>query len=196
MYHHLSGKLVHKSATSVVVDVTGVGYELTIPLSTYERLPTEGSDVRLLTHLHVREDGMRLFGFLSDEELELFRMLLGVSGIGPMLALAVLSGTSVETVKQAVLAGDASLLKKIRGVGTKTAERMVLELRDPVTRLTVRPGGRPLVGADRTTLDAVAALVSLGYSRTRAEEAVAAARKKCGPDVTVEELVREALKAA
>ena len=195
MYHHLSGKLVHKSATAIVVDVAGVGYDLSVPLSTYEGLPREGSDVRLLTHLHVRDDGMRLFGFLSADERELFRMLIGVSGIGPMLALAVLSGTSVETVKQAVINGDASLLKKIRGVGTKTAERMVLELREAVTRLGVRPGVTVSVG-DRTALDAVAALVSLGYSRTKAEEAVAVARKKCGPDVTVEELVRDALKAA
>ncbi|HUW55279.1 MAG TPA: Holliday junction branch migration protein RuvA [Planctomycetota bacterium] len=196
MYHHLSGKLVHKSFTSVVVDVTGVGYDLTVPLSTYEKLPEEGSEVRLLTHLHVREDGMRLFGFLSADERELFRMLIGVSGIGPMLALAVLSGTSVETVKQAVTHGDVSLLKRIRGVGTKTAERMVLELRDPVTRLGVRPGAAALSVGDRTALDAVAALVSLGYARTKAEEAVTVARRACGPDVTVEELVREALKAA
>lgn len=196
MYDHLSGKLEHKSVASIVVDVAGVGYELTVPLSTYEKLPKEGSDVKLLTHLHVRDDVMRLFGFASSEERELFRMLIGVSGIGPMLALAVLSGTSVETVKEAVMAGDATLLKTIRGVGAKTAERMVLELRDPIGRLGVWIGAPGVSVGDQTALDAVAALVSLGYSRAKAEEAVARARKKRGADATVEELVREALKAA
>ena len=196
MYHHLSGKLMHKSPASVVVDVAGVGYGLTVPLSTYEKLPTEGEQVRLLTHLHVRDDVMRLFGFATSEERELFRMLIGVSGIGPMLALAVLSGMSVDTIKQAVAAGDATLLKTIRGVGAKTAERMVLELRDPIGRLGVPIGAPGVSAGDRTALDAVAALVSLGYSRTKAEEAVALARKKCGADTTVEELVREALKGA
>ena len=196
MYHHLSGTLMHKSPASIVVEVAGVGYGLTVPLSTFEKLPAEGEQVRLLTHLHVRDDVMRLFGFATGEERELFRMLIGVSGIGPMLALAVLSGMSVDTIKQAVAAGDATLLKTIRGVGAKTAERMVLELRDPIGRLGVPIGGPGVSAGDRTALDAVAALVSLGYSRTKAEEAVALARKKCGADATIEELVREALKGA
>ena len=196
MYHHLSGKLVHKSAAGVVLEVTGVGYELTVPLSTYEKLPKEGSSVRLLTHFHVRDDGMRLFGFLTAEERELFRMLIAVSGIGPMLALAVLSGTSVEMVRQAVLAGDATLLKRIRGVGSKTAERMVLELREPISRLGVEAGRAAAQAGGSRVLDAAAALVSLGYSRTRAEEAVALVRKRRGADATVEELGRDALRSA
>ena len=195
MYHHLSGKLVHKSPATIVVDVAGVGYEAAVPLSTYEKLPAEGSPVRLLTHLYVREDVMRLFGFLTAEERELFRMLIGVSGIGPMLAMAVLSGTSVETVRQAVLSGDAALLRKIRGIGTKTAERMVLELRGPISRLGVSPGAAAGTG-DRRVLDAVAGLVSLGFARGKAEEAILAARRKLGSDATVESLVREALKSA
>jgi len=149
----------------------------------------------LLTHLHVREDGMRLFGFVTTEERALFRMLIGVSGIGPMLAMAVLSGTSTETFKQAVISGDSALLKQIRGVGAKTAERMVLELRDPVSRLGVRAGAGAPTPGDTTAIDAVAALVSLGFSRTKAEEVVASTRRKTGSDVTVEELVREALKS-
>jgi len=195
MYHHLSGKLVHKSPATIVVDVQGVGYEVAVPLSTYEKLPTEGSPVRLLTHLYVREDVMRLFGFLTAEERDLFRMLIGVSGIGPMLAMAVLSGTSVDTVKQAVLSGDAALLRKIRGIGTKTAERMVLELRGPISRLGVR-GGAAVGGGDMRALDSVAGLVSLGFTRGKAEEAILAVRKKLGADATVEQLVREALKSA
>jgi len=168
MYHHLSGKLVHKSPAAIVLDVAGVGYELTVPLSTYEKLPEEGGEVHLLTHFHVRDDTMRLFGFLSSEERELFRMLIAVSGIGPMLAMAVLSGTSVDMVKQAVLAGDASVLKKIRGVGSKTAERMVLELRDPVGRLEGKTGAAAAAAGDTVFVDAVAALVSLGLARTKA----------------------------
>ena len=151
MYHHLSGKLAHKSP--------GVGRRRRRrrrlrshrPAQHLREAPGRGGSVHLLTHLHVREDGMRLFGFLTAEERELFRMLIAVSGIGPMLAMAVLSGTSVESVKQAVLAGDAALLKKIRGIGTKTAERMVLELRDPIVRLGVRAGVPGRASSPRST---------------------------------------------
>jgi holliday junction DNA helicase RuvA len=196
MYHHLSGKLAHKSPAQIVVDVGGIGYELAVPLSTFEKLPPEGDAVLLLTHLHVRDDGMRLFGFLSHEERELFRMLLTVSGIGPMLAMAVLSGSSVEAVKGAVLAGDAVRLRKIRGIGTKTAERMVLELRDPIARLGVRVSTGSAASGEFASIDAVSALVSLGFSRARADEAVALARKTLGTQASVEALVREALKSA
>ncbi len=195
MYHHLSGKLVSKAPALVVVDCAGVGYEMTVPLSTYEKLPVEGAPVRLLTHLVVREDAHRLFGFLTAEERELFRLLIGVNGIGPMLATAVLSGTSVETVKQAVMSGDAAMLRKIRGIGAKTAERMVLELKGPISRMGVRLGAGAVGGGDGGALDAVAGLVSLGFARARAEESVALARKRLGADASVESLVREALKS-
>ena len=195
MYHHLSGKLVSKTPALVVVDVGGTGYELTVPLSTFEKLPSEGAGVHLLTHLVVREDAMRLFGFLTADERDLFRMLINVSGIGPMLATAVLSGTSVETVKQAVMTGDSVLLKRIRGVGSKTAERMVLELKGPISRLGVRVGAACVGTGDGGVLDAVAGLVSLGFARVKAEEVIAHARKKLGKDASVESLVREALKS-
>jgi Holliday junction DNA helicase RuvA len=195
MFHHLSGKLIHKTPAMVVVDVAGVGYEVTVPLSTFEKLPSVGANVLLLTHLQVREDAFRLFGFMTSEERELFRMLIAVSGIGPALATAVLSGTSVETVKQAVLSGDAGLLKKVRGIGAKTAERMVLELKGPIARLGARVGAGAVSYGDRSILDAVAGLVSLGFPRAKAEEAVADARNKLGADVTIEALVREALKS-
>ncbi len=195
MYHHVSGKLVSKTPALVVVDCAGVGYEMTVPLSTYEKLPGEGAPVRLLTHLVVREDAHRLFGFLTSDERELFRLLIGVNGIGPMLATAVLSGTSVETVKQAVMTGDAAMLRKIRGIGAKTAERMVLELKGPISRMGVRVGAGGVPTGGGGALDAVAGLVSLGFSRARAEESVALARKKLGADASVESLVREALKS-
>jgi holliday junction DNA helicase RuvA len=196
MYHHLSGKLMHKSPAFAVVDAGGIGFEGTIPLSTFEKLPPEGSNVMLLTHFVVREDAHRLFGFLTSDERELFRMLINVNGIGPMLATAVLSGTSVETVKQAVASGDTALLKKIRGIGAKTAERMVLELKGPIARLGVRVGATGAVTpGDGGALDAVAGLVSLGFARAKAEEAVGAARNKLGNDAGIEALVREALKS-
>lgn len=194
MYHHLVGNLVSKSAASVVVEAGGIGYELSVPLSTYERLPAVDSDVRLLTHLHVREDMMRLYGFATPEERELFRMLIGVSGIGPMLAMAVLSGTSVEMFRKAVLNGEVALLKSIRGVGARTAERMVLELRDPVGRMTPGEGG-VVTPEDTAGIDAVAALVSLGFSRSKAEDAISSVRKKLGSGTALEDLVREALKS-
>ncbi len=194
MYHHLVGNLVSKSAASVVVEAGGIGYELSVPLSTYERLPAVDSDVRLLTHLHVREDMMRLYGFATPEERELFRMLIGVSGIGPMLAMAVLSGTSVEMFRKAVLNSEVALLKSIRGVGARTAERMVLELRGPVGRMTPGEGGA--VGPEDTAgIAAVAALVSLGFSRSKAEDAISSVRKKLGSGAALEDLVREALKS-
>ena len=194
MYHHLNGKLAHKSPAGVVLDVGGVGYDLIVPLSSYEKLPPEGAEVSLLTHFHVRDDDMRLFGFVTEAERDLFRMLISVSGIGPMLALAVLSGTSVDMVCQAVSAGDATMLRTIRGVGKKTAERIVLELREPIRRLGATVGAVVLSPADATSQDAVAALTSLGFSRTKAEEVVASARKRLGEDASVETLVREALK--
>jgi Holliday junction DNA helicase RuvA len=196
MYHHLSGRLAHKSPASVVLEVDGVGYDLTVPLSTYEKLPAEGGEVRLLTHLQVREDVMRLFGFLTDEERDLFRMLISVSGVGPALAMAVLSGTSVEMVKQAVMEGNAALLKQVRGVGAKTAERLVLELRDPVSKLGVRLGAGGVGPGDTIGADAASALVALGFARAKAEEVVAVTRKRLkDAEVTVEVLVREALKS-
>jgi Holliday junction DNA helicase RuvA len=139
---------------------------------------------------------MKLFGFLTADERALFRMLIGVSGIGPMLALAVLSGTSVEMVRQAVVSGDAAMLKKIRGIGGKTAERMVLELRGPIERLGVTALGARVPVGDEPALDAVAALVALGFVRSKAEEAVGKVRQKLGREAGVEMLVREALKSA
>jgi Holliday junction DNA helicase RuvA len=196
MYHHLCGKLVRKSTAGVVLEVAGVGYDLSVPLSTYEKLPAPNSEVTLLTHLHVREDALKLFGFLTAAERELFRMLIGVSGIGPMLAMAVLSGTSVDGFRQAVLSGDATQLKRIRGVGARTAERMVLELRDAVARAVGEAGAPALSRDDGTALDAVAGLVALGYTRSKAENAVSDVRKRCGSGASVQELVREALKSA
>ena len=130
MIAQISGKLIHKQPNSVIVDVGGVGYELTVPLSTFYDLGEPGADVSLRVHTHVREDALQLFGFRTDREKKLFLLLLTVSGIGPKLAVTVLSGLSVEELVQALRAGNLAKLVAIPGVGKKTAERMLLELKD------------------------------------------------------------------
>src|SRR5437868_5010848 len=133
MITFLDGKLVNALPTQATVDVNGVGYEVFIPLSSYDKLPSAGQPVRILTHLHVREDAHILYGFMSASERDLFRLLVNnVSGIGPKLALAVLSGMSVNNFKAAVVNSDVTALSKISGLGKKTAERIVLELKDKV----------------------------------------------------------------
>src|SRR5437763_12690970 len=131
MITFLNGKLVGALPTQAIVDVGGVGYEIFIPLSSYDKLPAAGQDIRILTHLHVREDAQILYGFMTAAERDLFRLLVNnVSGIGPKLALAVLSGMSVNSFKAAVVNSDVTSLSKISGLGKKTAERMVLEVKD------------------------------------------------------------------
>ena len=192
MFNHLRGRLVHRSPARAVLDVDGVGYDLAVPLGTYEKLPVEG-EVTLLVHMQVREDDIRLFGFLSPEERDLFRLLLTVNGIGPVMALTALSGGDVDSLKQAIVGEDLGALTRIKGIGPQTAKRMVLELKPALVRLGVQAG--TAVGAGgRVVQDAVAALVSLGYSTGKAEKVIASARRKLGPDAVVEDLVRQGLK--
>src|SRR5437660_10747318 len=149
MITFLDGKLISSLPTQAIVDVSGVGYEVFIPLSSYDKLPAAGQSVRILTHLHVREDAHVLYGFMSAAERDLFRLLVNhVSGIGPKLALAVLSGMSVNNFKAAVVNYDVVSLSKISGVGKKTAERMVLELKD---RVGVAVGGEAASAAHART---------------------------------------------
>ncbi|HET6342422.1 MAG TPA: Holliday junction branch migration protein RuvA [Gemmatimonadota bacterium] len=172
MIGSLNGRLAVKDIDEVLVDVQGVGYRVSIPLSTYEDLPAEGEEVRLLTHLHVREDELALYGFASDRERRLFEILIGVSGIGPRLALHVLSRLTPERFVGAISRGDLTTLTGISGVGKKTAERMVLELKDKVADMAdVEAGERGAVltaGGE----DAVKALIALGIRRAQAEQAV------------------------
>ena len=171
MIGSLSGRLASKDIDEVVVDVQGVGYRVSIPLSTYESLPGEGEEVRLLTHLHVREDELALYGFASDRERRLFEILIGVSGIGPRLALHVLSRLTPERFVAAISRGDLTTLTGISGVGKKTAERMVLELKDKVADMAdveaIDRGAVLTAGGE----DAVKALIALGIRRAQAEQA-------------------------
>ena len=190
----LQGTLVDKQPTRVQLDVRDVGYELFIPLSSYDRLPSVGGACRLLVHDHLREDAHQLFGFVTEGERSLFEQLIGISGIGPKLALSALSGLSVREIKAAVIEGDVKRLSGIPGVGRKTAERMIVDLRDKITAgEALEAVAGPAESPDDARLrDAVLALIALGYKRETAHKQVLAAMHD-GAAVSVEELVRKAL---
>lgn len=198
MIAFLDGVLTEALPTHALIDVQGVGYQVLIPLSSYERLPSPGQRVRILTHLHVREDALTLYGFVSAEERDLFRLLLNhVSGIGPKLALAVLSGMSVENFKVAVVAGDVAAISHIKGVGKKTAERIVLELKDKVGVAAAweAAASKNTSGTlEAAANDSVLALISLGYKQVDAFKAVRAVLSGRKDMLSVEEIVREALR--
>lgn len=198
MISFLHGKLVDALPTQVTVDVHGVGYELLIPLSSFDKLPAPGGDVRLLTHLVVREDAHVLYGFATAAERELFRMLINtVSGIGPKIALNVLSGMNPVMFRGAVANGDVKALSSISGVGRKTAERIVVELKDKIGAAgawEASSAERAMSAGDQRLLDAVLALVALGHKQVEAHEIIRAAQAMLGAQATVEELVRAGLK--
>src|SRR5437762_14208151 len=198
MITFLDGKLVAALPTQATVDVNGVGYEVLIPLSSYDKLPAVGQPIRILTHLTVREDAQILYGFMTAPERDLFRLLVNhVSGIGPKLALAVLSGMSVSTFKSAVVNADIASLSKISGLGKKTAERIVLELKD---KLGVVAAWEAASAAHTPTVEqgqaneAVLALIALGYKQVDAHKTVREAQEKERDIKTAEELVKIALK--
>ena len=189
----LSGRLRHKAADQLIIDVAGVGYQVFIPLSTYSNIPDDGEDISLHIHTHVREDALSLFGFATQAEKDMFLLLTGVSGIGPKLALAILSSLSVEDLSVALRTSDDAKLYLIPGIGKKTAARMVLELKDKVQ--SIMPArSTPLskaAGPDESD-DVISALVNLGYRKTQAEEAVRKVRQ-VSSSRTVQELIKEAL---
>ena len=197
MITFLDGKLVSALPTQATVDVNGVGYEVFIPLSSYDKLPTVGQPIRILTHLAVREDAHILYGFMTVPERDLFRLLVNsVSGIGPKLALAVLSGMSVSNFKTAVVNSDIAAISKISGLGKKTAERIVLELKD---KLGVAAAWQAATAAYAPTPEqeqaneAVLALIALGYKQVDAHKAVRDLQTQ-GQAKSAEELVKLALK--
>lgn len=192
MIEFVRGTLVEKHPTHVVIDCQGIGYRLNIPLSSYARTGETGQEVRFLTYHHVREDTEDLYGFATPDERELFVLLLGVSGIGPKLAQTVLSGLPAAALKAAIHSSDLTVLTRIPGVGRKTAERMVVELKDKVARVSgeSESTGGPVSGID----EAVKALVALGYNRLEAQQAVSAIRQS-GRDLPLEEVVRAALQS-
>jgi Holliday junction DNA helicase RuvA len=198
MITFLHGKLIEALTTQAIVEVNGVGYEVLIPLSSFDKLPPPGQEVKILTHLAVREDAHVLYGFMSVAERELFRLLINtVSGIGPKIALNVLSGMSTVAFRGAVANADVKALSQISGVGKKTAERIVVELKDKVGAAGAWEASseqRGLSSGDQRLNDAVLALMALGYKQVEAHETVRAAQAALGPQATVEELVRASLK--
>ncbi len=197
MIAQLKGVLESKLPSEIIVDVGGVGYQLSIPLSTYYQLPEIGEPVRLKTHTHVREDAIQIFGFLTEPEKEFFKLLISVSKIGPRIGLAILSGLDPESLRSSILEEDIGRLSGIPGVGRKTAERICMELKDKVPAGTKGEGNGPARGGSRLDecpfKDAVTALMHLGYKRGEVTEIIRGLASE-EEDRSVEDLIRESLR--
>lgn len=197
MIGSLRGRLLQKSPPLLVIDVQGVGYEVEAPMSTFYLLPEIGQEIHLYTHLTVRDDAHLLFGFASERERQLFRTLIKVNGVGPKLALTILSGIETEDFARCIRDADAARLTRLPGIGKKTAERLIVEMRDrlknlhvPETRVATRT--RPETGASRIE-DAISALIALGYKPQEASRHVHAV---AADDMSSEDIIREALKSS
>jgi Holliday junction DNA helicase RuvA len=205
MIARLTGTILEAHPDEIVLDVGGVGYRLHVPLSTYFRVAaTSPEAVSLHVHTHVREDALQLFGFATPEERGAFESLLSVSGIGPRIALAVLSGLELEELERAITGGDRGVLERIPGIGRRTAERVIVELRDrwpkpesPGSRrgLRVARAPHPVTPESQVEADAVSALLHLGYAESVAAEAVTRARRASPSDLPLEGVLRAALRA-
>ncbi len=201
MIAHLSGTLLAKQATSVILDVGGVGYEVTIPVSIFYDMEEVGAQIKLRVYTYVREDALQLFGFKTARERELFMLLISVSGIGPKSGIAMLSGMSADEIINAIRTNNLARLTSIPGVGKKTAERLVIEQRDKMAALSspaldeefAAQAARPAHTEDALREDALSALVNLGYQRALAEKAITQAMAE-GGDFSVELLLRRSLR--
>lgn len=198
MYEFLSGKIITKEPTRLVLEVGGIGYELSIPLSTFHALENPGGPARILTHFLVREDHQQLFGFKTEEERSIFRLLLSVTGVGPKMSLAVLSGIGTSELRKAIVEGSIPTLTAVSGIGRKTAERLIVELREKILLLEPRVGAvnsHRVPGGEQLVEDSLQALVSLGYRRPEARQAVQKVlAEKSGSAFSVEDLIRASLK--
>ena len=197
MFYSLTGKLIHKSEQSVAISCGGVGFKCFTTRTTLSKLAGFSGEVTLFTHLNVREDALDLFGFFTEEELEAFKLLIGVSGVGPKAALAILSELSPDAFAVAVASGDAKAITAANGVGPKLAQRVIMELKDKIAgasfiseESSAVSGAVSAVNNMSNTAEAIAALTSLGYSQTEASVAVS----KLSPDMSVEDLIKNALK--
>jgi holliday junction DNA helicase RuvA len=197
MIGYLKGLLIQKKPNVLIVDVHGVGYEVFIPLTSFYELPGEGSEVSLRIHTHVREDALTLFGFHTQREKELFLKLISISGIGPKLAISILSGAQVEEIAQAIAEGNFVRLTAIPGVGRKTAERLVLELKSQITPFLLPEQVESVKGAAAPSAleeDILSALINLGYPRASAEKALAVVLRSAECERTFEEVLRSTLR--
>jgi len=197
MIAHLKGILFKKTTQSIIIDVGGVGYEVSVPLSTFYSLPETDEKVSLQIHTHVKDDSLTLFGFNTSLEKTLFLMLVSVSGIGPKLSINILSGMGPQDLLEAIAHGDAIRLQAIPGIGKKTAERIALELKDRASKALVEMDISPMPipqGEDRRTMDdALSALMNLGYPPKSATMAIERAKSRV-KEMTLEDLIREALR--
>ncbi len=194
MIGFLRGTLVNKTAPEILLDVNGVGYDLLSPMSTFYDLPEIGQQVQLLTHLSIREDAHVLFGFLTEQERSLFRSLIRINGVGPKLGLAILSGISIQDFQHCVYENDVARLVKLPGIGKKTAERLIIEMRDRLSALSDKTDNHPITTAmpANASSEAAHALISLGFSDTDAKRMIA---KVANEDLNSEEIIRLALQA-
>lgn len=195
MISHLTGRVIHKSPTEIVIDVHGVGYEVNIPLSTFQKIENVNGDVTIFTHLHVREDAMVLFGFATESEREVFLLLISISGIGPKIAQSILSGITSAELREAILRGNVEALTSIAGVGRKTAERIILELKSKIGKFEYsHEPGSPTSQQLKIRTEAVIALMSLGFTRANAEASLRAVlSESAGKEVPLEEIIKKAL---
>ena len=189
MIHYLKGILEYKSPAFIIVDVGGVGYQINTPLSNFDHLPPEGTAIKINTYLHLRENGLTLYGFLTQEERDFFGLLISISKIGPKSALRIVSKISPSEFKRAIKKGDLATLTRIPGIGGKTAQRLILELKERVEEEEIVEPGEETI-----TRDTLSALVSLGYTRKEAEKAVKEALRSTGEELDLAGLIREALR--
>ena len=194
MITSLKGTLTEISPTNITINVGGIGYEILIPLSTFDKLPKVDSECRILTYLHVREDILQLYGFKTHEERDLFKLLIGISGIGPKMGLTILSGMTTETLKNAIATEDTELLSKTPGIGKKTAQRMIVELKERIGGITIKTT-KPIPKEEEILLkDGIRALVNLGYKQLPAQSALEKALAEAKDKIELEELLKKALK--
>ncbi|NIR51077.1 Holliday junction branch migration protein RuvA [candidate division KSB1 bacterium] len=201
MISQLKGVLSEKTPTRIVLDVNGVGYEVLVPITTFEKLEQVGKSAKLLTYLHVREDALQLFGFFTEREKWLFSNLISVSGVGPKLALAILSGSSSEELTGLIVNGDVDALTRLPGVGRKTAQRLVTELKDKFGEMgleaeitAVTPQLTEKAAVNNKLEEASLALVALGYNRANAQKLIVSILNK-EPDLPIDELIKKVLQS-
>jgi holliday junction DNA helicase RuvA len=194
MLSYLKGILKEKKPTEIVIDINGIGFQIFIPVSSYDKLGDVGTEAKILTHLHVREDAMILFGFVTMQERELFELLLSISGIGPKMAIGILSSISVDEFRNSIINRNYTTLTAINGIGKKTAERLVLELFDKISKSKSAQTGLSADSNYEIKNQAIQALCSLGFTRNIAEKSVASVILDSNQNLSVEELIRKALK--
>ncbi|HAM39212.1 MAG: Holliday junction DNA helicase RuvA [Elusimicrobia bacterium RIFOXYC2_FULL_34_12] len=192
MIAQLTGTLVSKKKNKIIVDIGGIGYELTVSLSTYSELPAENSKVKILTFQHIREDYVELFGFSTQLEKEFFKLLISVSGIGPKTAMEILSNTSLSGFKRAIVSGDLKTISNIKGIGKKTAEKLIFELKDKIREFNIPDQGIAI--SSSFSDEAIEALRAIGFTYFQSKEAVETALTRVSKDASTQQIIKEALK--